>query len=92
MDTCWHSNFWGIEDWWGGNNEWICNLETSAKNTLAIYNTDVNLYPKYIVRTITLSSASTGCIGKMILGSYGDLIPTYTYNNTYYGTGYADIG
>lgn len=81
-------NFWGIENWWGDIYEWVDNLVTANTTRLInILDSSGN-----VVRTVQSPITSSGCIGKMMLGEYGDMIPKETHSNTSYNNGFCDYG
>lgn len=79
-------NFWGIENWWGDIYEFVDNLITANDQRL------VNILDSSgaVVRTVQSPTTSSGCIGKMMLGEYGDMIPKETHSNNSYNNGFCD--
>ena len=81
-------NFWGIENWWGDLNEWVDNLETA--NTTRLIN--IKDLSGTTIRQVQCPISSYGCIGKMMLGEYGDMIPKEVHSNSSYNNGFCDYG
>lgn len=85
-------NYWGLENWWGDMEEFVDNLLTANNTgTVAIYNREGS-----VVRYITTFADSGGYgtyfgITKMLLGTYGDLMPL-AYKNSNFSQYYCDTG
>jgi len=81
-------NFWGLENWWGDLYEWVDNIETtSSSGDIKIMDIDGTT-----VRSATAGTTSSNCIGKMVLGQYGDMIPNEVHSDSNYTTGFASDG
>lgn len=81
-------NFWGIENWWGDIYEWVDNIETANSSRLV----NINDLSGTTVRTVQSPITTSGCIGKMMLGEYGDMIPKEIHSNSSYNNGFCDYG
>jgi uncharacterized protein (TIGR02145 family) len=78
-------NFWGLENWWGDLYEWVDNIETtSSSGDIKIMDIDGTT-----VRSAKAGTTSSNCIGKMVLGQYGDMIPNEVHSDSNYTTGFA---
>lgn len=91
-------NFWGLEDWWGNGFEKLSNLIFTSSyynyvitNTISI--TDGTSVSANIRQFIVSTAREALLIGKMVLGTNGDVIPissgflydsdyAYYYNNS----------
>lgn len=80
-------NFWGLENWWGDLYEWVDNIETTGSGGIKVMDINGNT-----VRTATAGTTSSDCIGKMVLGVYGDTIPKEVHSDGNYTTGFASYG
>lgn len=81
------TNFWGLENWWGDLGEWIDNIKTTdSSGTIAVMN-----YAGTTVRTVQ-ATTSSGCIGRMVIGQYGDMLPSEVHSNSSYNNGFAATG
>jgi uncharacterized protein (TIGR02145 family) len=81
-------NFWGLENWWGDLYEWVDNIETtSSSGDIKIMDIDGTT-----VRSAKAGTTSSNCIGKMVLGQYGDMIPNEVHSDSNYTTGFASFG
>lgn len=81
-------NFWGIENWWGDLSEWVDNLATSGSSRIVV----IKNLSGATVRAVQSSITGSGCIGKMMLGRYGDMIPKETHSDTNFNNGFCDYG
>lgn len=65
-------NFWGLENWWGDLSEWIEDLKSGTSGAINIVDSSDN-----VLRTVTTNVLTTPkYASKLILGQYGDIIPT----------------
>ena len=81
-------NFWGLENWWGDLREWIDNIETTSSSG------DIKIMDRAgtTVRSAKAGTTDSNCIGKMVLGQYGDMIPKEVHSDSNYTTGFASYG
>ena len=81
-------NFWGLENWWGDLYEWVDNIETTSSSG------DIKIMDRAgtTVRSAKAGTTSSNCIGKMVLGQYGDMIPNEVHSDSNYTTGFASYG
>lgn len=79
-------NYWGLEGWFGGQEEYIDNMKTTGYGEVAILDKNSN-----ILRRITHAASPSYysvSITKMALGYYADLLPTKFQQGSYYGHGH----
>lgn len=83
-------NFWGLENWWGDMYECIDNIETA--NATGLIN--INNVDGTVKRTVQWGADvnSGNCIGKMVFGTNGDVIPKEVHSDDSYATGFASYG
>lgn len=74
-------NFWGLENWWGNNFEWVDNVIVNYKSWEVTEQDGSE-------RTAGSSAGSSATIGKMAFGTKCDLIPIGLASE---GTGFCDF-
>lgn len=79
-------NYWGLEGWFGGQQEYIDNMKATGYGEAAILDKNSNILRR-IAHTANPSYYSVG-ISKMVLGYYADLLPTKFQKGSYYGHGH----
>lgn len=87
------TNFWGLEDWWGDNEELIDNVVTSSEEgDITVYKEGYNFNNAPIIKEIK-GEVNWGPIHKFVMGSEADLIPSLCDNDASdYTVAYSSCG
>lgn len=79
-------NYWGLEGWFGGQQEYIDNMKATGLGEVALLDKNSNTLRR--ISHAANPSYYSVSISKMVLGHYADLLPTKFNGHSRYGNGH----